>query len=509
MTVFTAARMRRFFSELWSKPSMAARADYVKWAIDKARVLSVREAGAKGVASAALAGAIGRANDLGYVWRMSLSASSSDIAPARLNLVAPAIDPSIIFGGYISFFQFAAYCRSRGAKLRFIVTERLAGALPEIVARCAAWYPDVATVLLNSEVVDYSQGARPHLEFSKHDVLIAYSCATARIAHNTALQLGLAPIIFYVQEEEGHFHSHNSTRAFLESTYDEPHVAIFNSEFLEHYYRQNKIGVFKRQGAPRSIHFRHALAVERAATSEEMRVRTKRKLLFFARPETHADRNLFELGLVALREATSAGVFPPDAWELHAIGSDQLTSVPLFGGQTLHFIGKFPLAEYGRRLADYDVGLSLIYTPHPSVPNFEMAAAGVVTVTNEFSNRSGAQLERVCPNFVVARATIESLVQALRIAVERSDDFEGREANAAFEWPRSWSESFDARFSQCFSLLMAQNFPNRYREVFPAFARYPLDQASPRQSFEGALMAKLRRETAYHASTHANPLTGF
>ena len=233
--------------------------------------------------------AVRRADTIGYIWSLRLDASISSAVPVRLNLLIPAFDPNIIFGGYISYFQFARYCLDRGACLRFIVTEQFGAPLPAIIEHCKTWFPEVASLLEVAEVVDYTVAAKPHLLFSADDIVVAYSCTTAIMAHNTIKVLGLPPFIFYIQEEEGHFHAHNSMRALMESVYDLPHTAIFNSPLLENYYRQNRLGVFAdKDGDGRSVTFKHALSVSRIPNASELIRRKPRKLLFFARPEPHA-----------------------------------------------------------------------------------------------------------------------------------------------------------------------------------------------------------------------------
>ena len=45
-------------------------------------------------------------------------------------------------------------------------------------------------------------------------------------------------------------------------------------------------------------------------------------------------------------------------------------------------------------LRDHDVGLALMYTPHPSLVPIEMASAGMLTVTNTFENKTAEALAR-------------------------------------------------------------------------------------------------------------------
>jgi hypothetical protein len=199
-----------------------------------------------------------------------------------------------------------------------------------------------------------------------------------------------------------------------------------------------------------------------------MASRKVKKLLFFARPELHAERNLFELGLIALRRATATGAFPRDRWVINGLGCPRFPDLDLEFGQKLIFLGKLPLAEYVAQLGQHDVGLCLMFAPHPSVPNFEMAAAGMPTVTTAFVNRTREQMEQICPNFVAPEASIDSIVQALLLAEHRSFDFAARRRNASFAWPRSWDQTFCGEWmAEFFRALDAELGHARLVRLFP------------------------------------------
>jgi len=71
-------------------------------------------------------------------------------------------------------------------------------------------------------------------------------------------------------------------------------------------------------------------------------------------------------------------------------------------GVMLESLGKLPWDEYPAYLCGIDVGLSLMYSPHPSHPPIEMAASGVRVVTNTFGPKDlsvlSPALDSVAPN---------------------------------------------------------------------------------------------------------------
>jgi len=86
--------------------------------------------------------------------------------------------------------------------------------------------------------------------------------------------------------------------------------------------------------------------------------------------------------------------------------------------------------------------MSLMYTPHPSLVPLEMAAAGLITVTNTYANKTEQKLKQISDNFEVGEATIESLASALKRAEARTENLEARAQAANINWPTSWEAAF-------------------------------------------------------------------
>jgi hypothetical protein len=73
-----------------------------------------------------------------------------------------------------------------------------------------------------------------------------------------------------------------------------------------------------------------------------------------------------------------------------------------------------------------------------------MAAAGLITVTNSYANKTAEKLRAISENFEVGEATIDSLAGALRRAESRTGDLAGRLRGANINWPTSWERAFSA-----------------------------------------------------------------
>jgi hypothetical protein len=109
----------------------------------------------------------------------------------------------------------------------------------------------------------------------------------------------------------------------------------------------------------------------------------------------------------------------------------------------MRMLPRIPQREYGDTLRQFDVGLALMYTPHPSLVPIEMAAAGLVTVTNTYANKDQASLEAISANLIAADPRIDAIEEALDSAEVMSRDFEARAAGSKVDWPSGWNEALD------------------------------------------------------------------
>jgi hypothetical protein len=151
---------------------------------------------------------------------------------------------------------------------------------------------------------------------------------------------------------------------------------------------------------------------------------------------------MFELGLIALSTAIERGAFGP-GWEFFGVGSVSGRSrVPLPGGAELVVHPRMDQSAYGEMLAGHDVGLALMFTPHPSLVPLEMASAGLLTVTNTYDTKTAADLEALSGNLIAAEPTIEGVVGGLATAAERAGDGGARVAGATVAWSTDWEDSF-------------------------------------------------------------------
>ncbi len=374
-----------------------------------------------------------------------LDLAISGFPPQRVNLLIPSFDLQHFFGGYIAKFNLAARLADRGERVRVVAVDPV-GPLPPNWKRQIESYSGLDGLLSRVEV-DFARGPSP-LEVSSEDRFIATTWWTAHIAADAARRVGAHGFLYLIQEYEPFTFPMGTYAALAAGSYTVPHFAIFSSELLRDYFRRHHIGVFAQDeatGDRNSISFQNAITDVRAPELATLQARGTRRLLFYARPEDHAARNMFELGVLALGRALSDGALDR-AWELRGIGTTNAArSIEIGGGAKLELLPRARQDAYAELLPEHDVGLALMYTPHPSLVPIEMAAGGLLTVTNSFENKTPEAMSAISQNLITAEPTIASVAAALGEAVRASGDHERRMQGSAVNWCRDWASAFDER----------------------------------------------------------------
>jgi hypothetical protein len=364
--------------------------------------------------------------------------------PATLNIFVPTLDRDMMFGGYTAFLNFLCRVIESGYRVRFLIMEDVYGNRDWFL-RNLADRPRWFNAFHDAEISNCT-GKSATIGFNSADICVAYSTWTMHDAWSVASRLDKRSVLFFIQEYEPDCHGSEASQFVSAAAYRLPHFAIFNSESLKDYFSINKIGVFAPGCERNFLAFRHALA----AVSPDLAAMGRRgrpsRLFCHARPERHAGRNLLEICVLALRDALRDGMFTGN-WTFHGFGSlGHDYELDLGGGHRMTIEARIAQDKYETLLRSFDVGLSLMWGPHPSIIPFELARAGVVTVTNEYGSRTQRKLAKFGYNIVGAVPTIDGIAAALGVAAERSKDLQARLQGAAFDWPVSWDEVFDDRF---------------------------------------------------------------
>ncbi|MCB0831246.1 MAG: hypothetical protein KDB54_04035 [Solirubrobacterales bacterium] len=362
--------------------------------------------------------------------------------PARVEIIHPAVDLKHFFGGFIAVFNLARRLGEDGHRVRIVTMEPLE--LPADWRKRVAAYEGIGNSVEDLEVIDGSDRNVP-VRMNPEDRLIATHWTAAHVASGVATSLGRDSFTYLIQEYEPLIFPMGSAAALADQSYELEHTAIFSTDFLRDYFRDQELGVYRPEGPGEegTAVFSNAITPAAEVTVGELRGRDRRRLLFYARPEAHAERNLFELGVMALDRAVAAGHFK--GWDIAGIGNVDGTGELVLprSKARMRMLPRVAQKEYADTLRLFDVGLALMYTPHPSLVPIEMAAAGLVTVTNTYANKDRDSLEAISTNLIAAEPRIDQIAEALISAEAMSRDFEARVKGSKVDWPDRWDEALD------------------------------------------------------------------
>ncbi len=369
----------------------------------------------------------------------------SGTQPRRVNLLIPTIDLEHLFGGYIAKFNLARRLAESGIRTRIVTVDPT----PPLAADWRGQVESYSQLdgLFDEVEVCFGRDGREPLKLSPDDFFIATTWWTAHIASRLASQTSSQRFLYMIQEYEPLTVPPGAWADLALESYGLPHDALFSTAILRDHFAEQEIGVFSDgpgQGGGHSLVFENAITPVSSPSAAELESRARPRLLFYARPQAHAARNLYGVGVEALRIAVAEGVFG-EQWQFEGIGSTgPETAIDLGPGHTLRLRPRTGQDAYGRFLAGHDLGVALMDAPHPSLVPIEMASAGMAVVTTVYGESKTAEsLTGVSPNLIPVSPDVEGVVQGLREAAGRVADIEGRVAGAAVNWPDDWDASLD------------------------------------------------------------------
>ncbi len=371
---------------------------------------------------------------------LSLVVRSDPPSLARVNILLSVVDFKYLFGGYLTLFHLSRLLAERGWRVRLVLLD-CCDYRPSEWAHRFQSYRGLERFLDQVELVSASDRQTPVLT-SPEDVFLATNWWSAHVAHAAVRLLGRDRFVYLIQEHEPGFYPLGSEGAFAAESYTFPHYALFSSELLRQFFREQKIGVFAGpEGERDSLSFQNAITTIGEVCPLEVARRRQRRLLFYCRPEQHAARNLFEVGFLALQKAIREGAFR--GWEIDGVGSvDVFGKLELAPGTHLTLLPRLTPDEYRKVLPRYDVGLALMATPHPSLVPLEMAAAGLCTVTTVHANKTADKLRALSPNLIPVVPTVSAVCAGLRQAQRQAHDFAARASGASVRWATTWEQAF-------------------------------------------------------------------
>jgi WsaF, C-terminal domain/WsaF, N-terminal domain len=329
--------------------------------------------------------------------------------PPALNVLVPSAAPDAIFAGIRTALTFARRVALELDRPLRIVTFNPRGAPGDrrnVEARLGQEL-DVARL----ELVRLGDGEV--VRASPDDAWIVTFWTTAHAA-DVARRLGLLDprrVAYLVQDYEPGFQPWSSNHVLIRATYHAGFaLAVNSSPLARHLEAEERVSVSKEFVFAPDLDLAR---LERAAAARRPAERVR--VFFYARPSK--PRNLFAIGVAALRRADDMLGSARRDVEVVAAG-EPMGELALGHGRRATVLGRVGWAGYYDLLSRADLGLSLMYSPHPSHPPLELATSGAWAITNDFAGaRTGLH-----PRLVAPRADPDELAAALVDAVARVRD---------------------------------------------------------------------------------------
>jgi hypothetical protein len=275
--------------------------------------------------------------------------------------------------------------------------------------------------LVNMEIID----SKDIIKLSNHDVFMATIYYTAFTASNTQKLINNKPFIYFIQDLENMFFPGNSEWVEALDTYGLNYFPIYSTDSL--FINMEKLGLSKEN---------YYVALPAIPKGRSLVKKHNKRFLIYSRQQ--ADRNAFELTIALLIKICEEGFL--DDWEIFGLGSPRnFPDIPLCKNIVLKTISNEGESKYYELLKSGDVALSLMITPHTSLPPFDFVSNKIVCVTNNFYEKTSKYFKNISELFVVSNLNFESLIYSIKDAIVLSRNLDLRNRDV-INWPDKWDD---------------------------------------------------------------------
>lgn len=354
----------------------------------------------------------------------------------RLTLITDTLDDGSLFGGVATALIVASQlANASGRSLRIATRTGFPRAESYYALLDMHGVPRPSAVELYADF-DAQRAERYQLDVSSSDVFVT----TSWWSTHSLRKSGYTGRVFYLlQEHEPILYQHGeehlaATRVLSDRTLH----FIVNSRLLYEYLATT---AGTRHVAESGVFFEPAFP-ERcfAATPATFAAKDRYRLFFDARP--HRPGNLLISGLRLLDEGIRSGLLNTEEIQISFAGAP-MEAVEFSTGYQPEMLGKLTLPEYYEFLRSIDLGIALMYAPHPSDSALDVAAGGGVALTSRFPNQVG--LDAYSRNIVsfdlmdenASEKCLEEALGLMRDPQARKRNYE--ESGLSREWAASLS----------------------------------------------------------------------
>lgn len=360
-------------------------------------------------------------------------------AQVRVNVLVPAFDFKSMSAGFFGVFQIARFIKSCGFEVRLVLFDNFYWSYDEFCDKLSG-YPGMERLPDEIEIEYIGERLAP-LVVSPNDRVVATVWYSAYFAEKIMKAINpQTPFLYLIQDYETNFFPGSSLFSLADRTYSMNFYALISTEILLKSFKNRKIGAFRKRNI-RALPFNNACSAYLPSKIDFIsKDRSRRRLAFYSRPEVN--RNMFELGALALCNAARLGVFG-DEWDFYGVGMGSV-EIELKKNTFLKQLPRMNLKDYSEVISTFDIGLCLMASPHPSLLPFDLAGSGAIVLTNSFDMKNQDYFLTLSSNIICREPCLDTLVSGLKEAVEKSYDLELRYFNAKnMNFPRKWEDCFD------------------------------------------------------------------
>ncbi len=357
-----------------------------------------------------------------------------------LNVMIPGMVMSAMSGGPNTVLNLTYRLAREGVPVRYISTDVPPDSGPAIWRHLGA-LTGIEAPPTHVEIV--SGRSERAAQIGAADVFLASAWWTAHMINRVLPKMQHRRFLYMVQDFEPGFYPWSTAHALALETYGWDFLAIVNESLLLEHLAQNGVGRFgEPEFAAKCASFEPA--VDRTRFHDRQRPANdpdgRRRLLFYARPS--APRNLYELGLVALKRAADRGAFASGRWELYLMGEQKLLPSRLAANVVIRPLEWLDYDGYAQLLRSSHVGLALMLSPHTGYPALEMAACGMRTITNTYSVKTPERLQAISPGIAAVAPTADAIAAAIEQAVAEAE-MGLPDTRATCALPSAWDDVLD------------------------------------------------------------------
>jgi len=327
-----------------------------------------------------------------------------------VHLLIPGVSPSGVFGGVGTAVALGVALAEAGEQVQLVMTDYGQSIDDATVRSLILRHLDTSATALGRIGIARAIHDDVELPLGTDDVFIATAWWTA---HRAAATIAAHPdlrrrsIVYLVQDDETLFYEASERQMMAAASYRLDALAVVNSRPLAAHLQvahglvvDDALVLAPRVAVPRTLPPRPV------AAPEPLRV------IVYGRPSV--GRNLFSTALrgIAMWEAERRARGAPGPVDIVSVGEPEQFRYRI-GEQLVRTPGVLSWDAYLELLASSHLGVSLMASPHPSYPPLEMAASGMVVVTNRWGPKDlGALSDRIVSCDPDAAAVARALAEA-------------------------------------------------------------------------------------------------